>query len=66
VNVFYVGHGEDEVSIDKLEDHQEARRPSTTRPWPPSSSAESVSQSVASLPIPKGIDPLRPRAPRPR
>ena len=27
---------------------------------------DSVSQSVTSLPIPKGIDPMRARAPRPR
>jgi len=68
VNVFYVGHGEDEVSIDKLS--------KTIKKLPKAidnatmaaviKRMESVSQSVASLPIPKGIDPLKTRAPRPR
>ncbi|WP_295011074.1 DUF4191 domain-containing protein [uncultured Microbacterium sp.] len=68
VNVFYVGHGEDEVPIDKLA--------STIKKLPKAidnatmaaviKRMESVSQSVASLPIPKGIDPLKARAPRPR
>ncbi|MGN8025918.1 DUF4191 domain-containing protein [Microbacterium sp. 22242] len=68
VNVFYVGHGDGDVPIKDL-----AR---TIKKLPKAidnatmaaviKRMESVSQSVASLPIPKGIDPLRARAPRPR
>ncbi|SFR35962.1 DUF4191 domain-containing protein [Microbacterium azadirachtae] len=68
VTVLYVGHGEDDVSIDKLS--------KTIKKLPKAidnatmaaviKRMESVSQSVASLPIPKGIDPLKTRAPRPR
>ena len=68
VTVLYVGHGEEDVSIDKLA--------TTIKKLPKAidnatmaaviKRMESVSQSVASLPIPKGIDPLKARAPRPR
>ncbi|MBS1674209.1 MAG: DUF4191 domain-containing protein [Actinobacteria bacterium] len=68
VNVFYVGHGEDDVTI--------AHLAKTIKKLPKAIDTatmaavikrmESVSQSVASLPIPKGIDPLKTRAPRPR
>ncbi|MFS0733012.1 DUF4191 domain-containing protein [Microbacterium sp. 1P10UB] len=68
VTVLYVGHGDDEVPIGKL--------PSTIKALPNAidrgtmaaviKRVESVSQSLASLPIPKGIDPTRARAPRPR
>ncbi|MFH8249909.1 DUF4191 family protein [Microbacterium sp. B2969] len=68
VTVLYVGHGDDEITIAKLA--------STIKGLPKkidksTQSAvikrlESVSQSLASLPIPKGIDPTKVRAPRPR
>lgn len=68
VNVFYVGHGEDEVPIADLA--------KTIKKLPKSIDKatmaavirriDSVSQSVTSLPIPKGIDPLKARAQRPR
>ena len=68
VTVIYVGHGEGDVTIAKLA--------STIKSLPKkvdkSTEAavikriESVSQSLTSLPIPKGIDPTKARAPRPR
>jgi hypothetical protein len=68
VHELYVGHGEDEVAISKLA--------STIKSYPKAINRatmgavvqriESVSQSLASLPIPKGIDPTKTRAPRPR
>ncbi|MER7795728.1 DUF4191 family protein [Microbacterium sp. NPDC096154] len=68
VHELYIGHGEDEVPISKLA--------STVKSYPKAidratmgavvQRIESVSQSLASLPIPKGIDPTRARAPRPR
>jgi hypothetical protein len=68
VHIFYVGHGDDEVAIadlaksikklpkviDKTTMAAVIRR------------IDSVSQSVTSLPIPKGVDPLKARAQRPR
>lgn len=68
VTVLYLGHGEDEVSIDKLaktikklpKQVDKATQAAVIK------RLESVSQSLASLPIPKGIDPLKARAPRPR
>ncbi|WP_345802605.1 DUF4191 family protein [Microbacterium sp. AZCO] len=68
VTVLYVGHGDDEVTIAKLAPTIKA----LPKKIDPSTQAavikrlESVSQSLASLPIPKGIDPSRVRAPRPR
>ena len=68
VNVYYVGHGEEDVPLDQLA--------KTVKKLPKAidkatmaaviKRMESVSQSLASLPIPKGIDPLKARAPRPR
>jgi len=68
VNVFYVGHGEDEVHISQLA--------KTIKKLPKAIDkstmaavirrVDSVSQSIASLPIPKGIDPTKVRAQRPR
>ncbi|MFT3799121.1 DUF4191 domain-containing protein [Microbacterium sp.] len=68
INVLYIGHGEGDVPISKLT--------STVKAFPRTVDAatmaavvkrvDSVSQSLTSLPIPKGIDPMRARAPRPR
>ena len=68
VTELYVGHGEDDVAIADL-----AR---TIKKLPKTMDTatmaavirriESMSQSMASLPIPKGIDPTKARAPRPR
>lgn len=68
VQVYYVGHGDDEVAISDLS--------KTIKKLPTvinkSTMAavirriDSVSQSVSSLPIPKGIDPTKVRAQRPR
>ncbi|WP_298036448.1 DUF4191 domain-containing protein [uncultured Microbacterium sp.] len=68
VNVYYVGHGDDEVHISELA--------KTIKKLPKAIDkttmaavirrVDSVSQSVTSLPIPKGIDPNRVRAQRPR
>jgi hypothetical protein len=68
ITVIYVGHGPDEVPIAKLA--------STIKGLPKKvdkatmaaviKRVDSVSQSLASLPIPKGIDPTKVRAPRPR
>jgi hypothetical protein len=68
VTVLYVGHGEDEVTIADLA--------KTIKKLPKAIDKatlaavirriESVSQSLSSLPIPKGIDPTKVRAQRPR
>lgn len=68
VTVLYVGHGDDDVPIAQLA--------STIKKLPKKidrgtmaaviKRIDSVSQSLASLPIPKGIDPTKVRAPRPR
>lgn len=68
VNVFYVGHGEEDVHISELA--------KTIKKLPKAIDkttmaavirrVDSVSQSIASLPIPKGIDPTKVRAQRPR
>ncbi|WP_292836596.1 DUF4191 domain-containing protein [Microbacterium sp.] len=68
ITVIHLGHGEGEVEIAKLS--------STIRSLPKSvdratmaaviKRVDSVSQSVTSLPIPKGVDPTKARAPRPR
>lgn len=68
IHVLYVGHGSDEVPIAKLA--------STIKSFPKAVDRttmaavirriESVSQSVTSLPIPKGVDPMKARAQRPR
>jgi hypothetical protein len=68
VTVLYVGHGDDDVAIADLS--------KTIRKLPKAIDKatmaavirriESVSQSLSSLPIPKGIDPTRVRSQRPR
>ena len=68
VHVLHIGHGEGDVPIAKLA--------STIKSFPKKvdratmaavvKRVDSVSQSVTSLPIPKGIDPTKARAPRPR
>ncbi|CAH0157564.1 DUF4191 family protein [Microbacterium sp. Bi121] len=68
VNVYYVGHGDDDVTIADLS--------KTIKKLPTAIDKttmaavirriDSVSQSVSSLPIPKGIDPTKVRAQRPR
>ncbi|WP_298865113.1 DUF4191 family protein [uncultured Microbacterium sp.] len=68
VTVFYVGHGEDEVQISELAKAikkvpkaiDKATMGAVIR------RLDSVSQSLSSLPIPKGIDPTKVRAQRPR
>lgn len=68
VTVLYVGHGDDDVTIAELA--------KTIKKLPKAIDKatmgavirriESVSQSIASLPIPKGIDPTKVRSQRPR
>jgi len=68
VTVFYVGHGADEVPIAKLSSTIKALPKKIDRATMAAviKRLGSVSQSLASLPIPKGIDPTKVRAPRPR
>lgn len=68
VHVFYVGHGDDEVSIAKLAQTIKSLPKKIDRATMAAviKRLASVSQSLASLPIPKGIDPTKARAPRPR
>jgi hypothetical protein len=68
VTVFYVGHGEDEVPIAKLASSIKGLPKKIDRATMAAviKRLSSVSQSLASLPIPKGIDPTKARAPRPR
>lgn len=68
VHVFYVGHGEDEVTIAKLAPTIKSLPKKIDRATMAAviKRLASVSQSLASLPIPKGIDPTKARAPRPR
>ncbi|MGF3055308.1 DUF4191 family protein [Microbacterium sp. YY-01] len=68
VTVLYLGHGEDEVPIDALAKTVKKLPKSIDKPTQAAviKRLESVSQSLSSLPIPKGIDPLKARAPRPR
>jgi Domain of unknown function (DUF4191) len=68
VHVIYVGHGEDEVTIAKLAPTIKAFPKKIDRATMAAviKRLDSVSQSLASLPIPKGIDPSKARAPRPR
>jgi len=68
VTVLYVGHGDDDVAIADLSKRirklpkaiDKATMAAVIR------RIESVSQSLSSLPIPKGIDPTRVRSQRPR
>ena len=68
VTVFYVGHGADEVPIAKLASSIKGLPKKIDRATMAAviKRLGSVSQSLASLPIPKGIDPTKARAPRPR
>jgi len=68
IQVVYVGHGEGEVPIAKLSATIKSlpKKVDRTTMAAVVKRVDSVSQSVTSLPIPKGIDPLRARAPRPR
>jgi hypothetical protein len=68
VTVFYVGHGEGDVPIAKLSSAIKGLPTKIDRTTMAAviKRIESVSQSLTSLPIPKGIDPTKVRAPRPR
>ncbi|KAA9110505.1 DUF4191 domain-containing protein [Microbacterium rhizomatis] len=68
VTVLYVGHGDDDVTIAKLGNAIKALPKKIDRGTMAAviKRIDSVSQSLASLPIPKGIDPTKARAPRPR
>ncbi|GAA2014406.1 DUF4191 family protein [Microbacterium ulmi] len=68
VTVFYVGHGDDEVPIAKLAPAIKALPKKVDRATMAAviKRIDSVSQGLASLPIPKGVDPTKVRAPRPR
>jgi hypothetical protein len=68
VTVLYIGHGEDEVAIKNLASTIKRLPKKIDRATMAAviKRVDSVSQSLASLPIPKGIDPTRVRAPRPR
>lgn len=68
VTVFYVGHADDEVEIAKLGKAIKSLPKKIDRSTMAAviKRVESVSQSVTSLPIPKGVDPLKARAGRPR
>jgi hypothetical protein len=68
VTVLYVGHGDDEVAIKNLASSIKSLPKKIDRATMAAviKRIDSVSQSLASLPIPKGIDPTKARAPRPR
>lgn len=68
IHVLYVGHGEGEIPISKLSSTIKAfpKKVDRTTMAAVVKRVDSVSQSVTSLPIPKGVDPMRARAPRPR
>lgn len=68
VTVLYVGHGEDDVHISRLSKTIKSlpRKIDKATMAAVIKRIDSVSQSLASLPIPKGIDPTKVRAPRPR
>lgn len=68
VTVLYVGHGEGEIPIDELSKTIKALPKTLDKATMAAviKRIDSVSQSLASLPIPKGIDPTKARAPRPR
>ncbi len=68
VHVLHVGHGEGDVPIAKLASTIKAFPNKIDRATMAAviKRVDSVSQSVTSLPIPKGIDPMRARAQRPR
>jgi hypothetical protein len=68
VHVFYVGTGPEDVPLSKLAKTIKALPKAIDRSTMAAvvKRIDSVSQSLASLPIPKGIDPTKVRAPRPR
>ena len=68
VTVLYVGHGDDDVPISKLSKTIKSLPRTIDKATMATviKRVDSVSQSLASLPIPKGIDPTKVRAPRPR
>lgn len=68
VTVLYLGHGEGDTSIDRLAPTIKSLPKKIDRATMAAviKRVDSVSQSLASLPIPKGIDPTKVRAPRPR
>ncbi len=68
IHVLYIGHEEGDVPISKLASTIKSlpKKVDRTTMAAVVKRIESVSQSVTSLPIPKGIDPTRARAPRPR
>ena len=68
VTVFYVGHGDDEVEIKNLASAIKAlpKKVDRTTQAAVIKRVGSVSPGLSSLPIPKGVDPTKMRAPRPR
>ncbi len=68
VTVIYIGHGEGDVPISKLASTIKSlpKKIDRTTMAAVIKRIESVSQSLASMPIPKGIDPTKARASRPR
>src|SRR4051794_39238127 len=68
VTVLYIGHGEGDVAISKLASTIKSLPKKVDRATMAAviKRVDSVSQGLASMPIPKGIDPTKVRAPRPR
>ena len=68
VTVLYTGHGEDEVSIEELAKTIKRLPKKIDRSTRVAviQRLDSMSSGLGSLPIPKGIDPMRARAQRPR
>jgi len=68
ITTIYVGHGEDEVAIKNLASTIKSLPKKVDRATMAAviKRVSSVSQGLASLPIPKGVDPTKMRAPRPR
>lgn len=68
VNVFYVGHDKDSVTLDRLAPKIRALPKAIDRATMAAVVRRmgSVSHGLGSLPIPKGIDPAKARAQRPR
>ncbi|RKT36945.1 uncharacterized protein DUF4191 [Microbacterium sp. AG1240] len=68
VTVLYLGHGDDDVEVKNLASTIKSLPKKVDRASMAAviKRVDSVSQSLASLPIPKGIDPTKARAPRPR
>ncbi len=68
VTVLYVGHGEDDVQIKDLASAIKSlpKKVNRTTQAAVIKRVSSVSQGLSSLPIPKGVDPTKMRAPRPR